>query len=183
MKKALLWCIPASFLLCFSIAPPLQGSIEISYFLEDLGDLEASRWKATYEVFNSDGSLEVNWLTVYFDYGFYDDLLIETPSPLADHWDENFQNPQFFDPLPVRGFYDLEARSGGIGPGQSLTGFAVSFGWLGEGVPDRPQYFEIFDNSFNVLSDGYAIYIPEPATLLLLAVGTCLTSRRIRRRR
>lgn len=181
MKKGLfVWAM----LLVLSIILPIvpaEATVAISYSLEDLG---AGRWKAIYQVDNLDESFGIELFTIYYDYGLYDALQIETPLPLASQWDQDARNPLLIGPLPFPGLYDVQAKSGGISAGQSLSGFAISFDWLGGGIPIRDQRFEVYEDSDNLQSVrvGVAAYIPEPATLLLLAAGAFLTYQRKSRR-
>lgn len=175
VKKGLLSFVSFLILSFLFSTPPAEANVQVSYSLHDLG---SGRWKATYKIDNLDELLGIEWFTVYYDYGLYDSLQVETPEPLSNQWDQYVCDPQLIDPLLIRGLYDIQALSEGILPGQSLAGFSISFGWLGEGMPVADQYFEIYDDQVNLLRIGYATYIPEPGTLLLFAVGTFLISQR-----
>ena len=54
--------------------------------------------------------------------------------------------------------------------GQSVEGFTVSFDWLGTGLPGS-QPFEII-NPLDSQTIDSGNTVPEPATLLLFALGT-----------
>jgi len=64
----------------------------------------------------------------------------------------------------------------GIGVGETVSGFAVSFDWLGGGEPG-PQTYEIVDPGTLATIDS-GVTVPEPTTLLLLGVGGWWASRR-----
>ena len=61
-------------------------------------------------------------------------------------------------------------------PGQSLSGFAVSFIWTQEGMPIVPQRFEVYNNMYDLQYPwvGTTVYIPEPTSMLVLGVGVLL---------
>ena len=105
--------------------------------------------------------------TIWFDYGLFDNLSIETPDPPSGHWSELVAQPEpvLFDD----GYYDGLVISTGIGIGEMVSGFSVSFDWLGVGEPGR-QFYEIIDPvTFETLESGWTI--PEPATILLFGLG------------
>jgi hypothetical protein len=160
----------ASALLLVVFIMPAEAWVQVSYSLDDLG---SGRWKATYHINNADSSTDVSWLTVFFDYGLFDNLAVETPSPLSEQWDQTVWNPYRIDLFPVPGLYDLRAKSSGLLPGQSLSGLAVSFDWFGQGNPTIEQRVEIYADpgTLQQVWVGTAVYIPEPATLLGLSLG------------
>lgn len=150
---------------------PAQAQVQVSYTLEEL---DLGRWKATYRIDNNDSLLDISWLSIYFDYGLYNALSIETPSVLAEQWDQDVWDPMLVSSLPIPGLFDVQAKFDGILPSQSLAGFAIAFDWLGEGRPILAQRFEVYDDPANLqsLRAGTTVYIPEPATLLVLSVGS-----------
>jgi hypothetical protein len=134
----------------------------------DIADLGLGRWQYTYEVSNISFPEPIEEFTIWFGIGSYDNLVIETLNPPANNWNEFV-----WDPEPVLGDdggYDARAKGLNIGLRESVTGFSVSFDWLGTGSPGS-QFYEIIDPA-----DGYATIdsgwtVPEPATLLLLICG------------
>ena len=144
---------------------------EISYQLTNLGE---DRWQYEYQVANTGTTTAIEEFTIWFDESLYENLAVVTQPPIADSWSEIASQP---DPwIPLDGFYDALASVGGILPGSSEGSFAVSFDWLGDGIPsDQP--FEVIDPvSFDTLSSGTTF--PEPATLILLALGSFVVLRR-----
>jgi len=130
-------------------------------------DLSSGRWQYTYEVTNISLTKPIVEFTIWFDYGLYDNLSIETPDPPAGNWNEVIVQPE--PVLSDDGYYDALTLSLGIGIGEMESGFSVSFDWLGAGQPGS-QLYEIIDpETFEALDSGSTI--PEPATLLLFGFG------------
>lgn len=142
---------------------------DIFYEVDDLG---SGRWEYTYDVKNVSLESPIEEFTIWFDYGRYDNLLVTTPDPLAGNWDEIVLQPE--PVISDDGLYDALTLALGIGEGEIVSGFSVSFDWLDEGVPGS-QYYEIVvpDTSpMEVIDSGWTRPIPEPSTLLLLFVST-----------
>lgn len=166
-------------ILLYLFVPALNVfSIPDSEILYDCTDLGSGRWQYNYRVRNISLTEEIEEFTIWFGYGFYDNLTIETLNPPAGNWDEIILQP---DPmLSDDGGYDALTNALNIGIGQSVSGFAVSFDWLGTGDPGT-QYYEIIDSdTFETIEDGYTELIPEPATLLLLGLGVIVLRRKTR---
>ncbi len=141
---------------------------EIWYETSYLGPgLESGeRWEYTYDVYNLDLAVGIEEFTVWFDFGLYDNLVVTTPETPPE-WDQIVWQvePVLEDP----GGYDTVATNLNIAEGISLSGFSVSFDWLGAGEPGS-QYYEIINPvTFATIEDGYTV--PEPVTLLLLGFG------------
>jgi PEP-CTERM motif len=137
----------------------------------DLSNLGGNHWEYTYSVTNDSMSSTIEEFTIYFNLDFYKNLPVT--SSIAG-WDELVVQP---DPALGDGFYDALALMTGIAQGATLSGFSVSFDWLGTGSPGS-QYFEVifpFSSPVEVLEQGYtmasATPVPEPGTLLLLGSG------------
>jgi hypothetical protein len=134
------------------------------YEVQEVG---GGRWEYTYEVVNFSLATGIEEFTVWFDFGNYENLAIETVEPPAGSWDEIVWQPDGV--LGDDGGYDALATGLDIGIGESVYGFAVSFDWLGEGEPGS-QYFEVVDPlTFETIADGWTV--PEPGTVLLFGCG------------
>ncbi|MCJ7777536.1 MAG: PEP-CTERM sorting domain-containing protein [Sedimentisphaerales bacterium] len=142
---------------------------EIRYQTSDLG---SGRWQYNYDVTNISLTVPIEEFTIWFDYGLYKNLAVETPdTPVG--WDQIVIQPELV--LGDDGYYDALALTSGIGVGQMVSGFAVRFDWLGTGVPG-PQFYEIIDPvTFETIDSGWTI--PEPATLLVLGLGSLILKR------
>jgi len=157
--------------LFFTSAVSALPMTKIQYEATDLG---SGRWQYSYEVTNLSLTPAIEEFTIWFDYGLYGNLSIETPNPPASDWDELVIEAE--PVLADDGYYDALALGLGIGIGNSVSGFAVSFDWLGVGEPGS-QLYEIIDPAtFDTLDSGYTI--PEPATLLLLTLGGIILRRK-----
>jgi hypothetical protein len=105
--------------------------------------------------------------TIYFDYGLCDNLVIETQQPLSSYWDEIIIQPE--PVLSDDGFYDALVLNTGISQGQGISGFSVSFDWLGPDVPGT-QFYEII-NPITLDTIDSGLTVPEPATFLFSVMG------------
>jgi len=145
--------------------PAFGGLItEVDYTVTDLG---SNLWQYTYEVKNISLVEPLMEFTIWFDYGKYDNLSIATPNQLSAVWNQIIMQPE--PVLKDAGYYDALSLELGIGQGQTVNGFAVSFDWLGVGQPG-PQFYEIIDPvTFETIDSGYSV--PEPATILLIGLG------------
>ena len=176
MMRLLRWCA-FTILFCVNIASAGLMT-EIVYSTNDLG---AGRWEYTYDVTNISLIPPIEELTIYFDYGLYDNLVVTTPETPPE-WDQIVWQvePVLNDP----GGYDALANAENIDIdiGETLSGFSVSFDWLGTGAPG-PQFYEVLDPvSFNTIDTGFTEPVPEPATMCLLAFGSlALLRKRITR--
>lgn len=148
-----------------------QDYVEVWYEVNDLG---SGRWECTYEVENVGLAEGVEEFTVWFDFGLYDNLLVETSGPLSLGWNEIVVQPE--PVLSDDGFYDAVTLADIIEIGESEYGFAVSFDWLGQGQPGS-QYYEVVDPvSYETIADGWTV--PEPGTIVLFGFGFLLAVRR-----
>ena len=130
-------------------------------------DPNSGRWKYTYDVYNISLQADIDEFTVWFGIGLYDNLAIETLDPPASNWDEIVWDPEPF--LDDDGGYDALATGLNIEIGEHVSGFAVSFDWLGTGDPGS-QFYEIIDpDTLGTIDSAWTV--PEPATLLLFTFG------------
>lgn len=145
---------------------------EIWYQTSDLG---SGRWQYNYDVTNISLTVPIEEFTIWFEFGLYENLAVETPDPPAGNWSEIILQPE--PVLKDDGAYDAKALGSGIGVGQIVTGFAVSFDWLGDATMPGPQFYEIIDPvTYQTIDSGRTI--PEPTMLLLLGVGAVALRRR-----
>jgi hypothetical protein len=169
MKRQIFVGVVFGFLLT---AGSFGSSTQIIYKTNELG---AGRWQYTYDVKNISLTETIEEFTIWFDFGLYEDLAIQTPDPPASSWSEIVLQPE--PVLQDDGAYDAKALGPGIGVGQVVTGFSVSFDWLGDAVMPGSQFYEIIDpDTYQTIDSGYTI--PEPATLLLLAFGGLVLRRK-----
>lgn len=136
-------------------------------------DLGSDRWEYIYSVENIGLTAGIEEFTIWFDYGLYDNLVVTTPETPPE-WDQIVWQiePVLKDP----GGYDAVATNLNIAMGTSLSGFSVSFDWLGTDQPGS-QFYEIIDPvDFHTIESGYTI--PEPVTLLLFGLGGMILRRK-----
>jgi hypothetical protein len=141
---------------------------EIRYQTSDLG---SGRWQYTYDVTNISLTVPIEEFTLWFDYGLYTNLAIKTPDPPASNWSEIVLQPE--PVLQDDGAYDAKVLRlrWGVGIDEMVSGFAVSFDWLGDAVVPGAQFYEIIDPvTYQTIDSGYTI--PEPATIFLLGLGS-----------
>ncbi len=132
--------------------------------------IAGSDWRYRYTATNDSLGVSINEFTIYFDRNLYSNLAVET-SPVD--WDPLVVQPDLG--IPSDGFFDALALASGIAPGDSLSGFAVSFTYLGQGTPGA-QAFDILDANFDVIDSGSTATatngtVPEPAILLLMVTA------------
>jgi len=162
MKRQIFLGVVFGFLLT---ADSFGTSTQIIYKTNELG---AGQWQYTYDVKNISLTETIEEFTIWFDFGLYENLAIETPDPPASNWSEIVLQPE--PVLQDDGAYDARALGLGIGVGQVVTGFAVSFDWLGDAVMPGSQFYEIINpTTYETIDSGWTI--PEPATILLLSTG------------
>jgi hypothetical protein len=160
----------------------LAGNAGAAVITYEATQLDASTWRYDYIIAN-DGAItaEIRLLDILFDPLLYAEpsLVIVSHPDVASAWGESMLSSG----LDVPAAYDVLAPGDGIDTGESATGFAVSFTWLGEGAPG-PQPVEIYDPaSFARLGITTTTPVPAPATAPLLGAGLLAAGARLRRRR
>lgn len=148
---------------------PANASV-ITYVATNTG---GSEWRYDYTVSAEPAEAAIEEFTIFFDLSVFAAANLRSLVSSAD-WDGliGVVDP----PLPADGFVDFLALSGGVAAGATQGGFSVLFDWFGPGAPGS-QAFDIIDAStFTVLRSGFTTpavrpNVPEPATLLLLALS------------
>lgn len=186
------------FTLVFSIHN--QAIANPVYFeTTDLIDINQGEdlWRYDY-TFSNDTAFDIEQFTIYFEFDLFEFNLIQSavfpnefevdPNDFtaATDWDVFVAPPVDILGLQEDGFYDAFAFADLLLPNEQLTGFSVTFAYLGQGTPDS-QFFEYFgyDSLGNeVFGDSFTqrqvinpppVPVPEPGTLLLLALGLLIS--------
>ncbi len=166
------WAKAAMLLICAQAAAGATN-VTIQYNLISLG---GNNYEYIYSVNNMSGSTTtVQLFDIDFDTSLYSpgSLQIVSAGSLNAQW-----NQRFLAPLPGQPkLYDVLSLSGGIPPGNTVSGFAVQFTWTGAGTPGS-QPFQIYDPSnFNLLQNGSTVItaaplsVPSASTLSLILLG------------
>ena len=163
------------FIICLLGPFGFAQQTQINYQTQQLID---NRWSYTYEVCNINLAQGVQEFTIWFDFGLYNNLAIETSGTLANNWNEIIWQPNSV--IGDAGGYDALGVGFNIGAGESISGFAVGFDWNGTSVPGSQFYQIINPLTFETIESGYTI--PEPATCILLLSGVLLIKRKNIRR-
>jgi hypothetical protein len=165
--------------LCLLIASAATRAAVITY---EVTSLSGSDWRYDYTVENN-GAAPIDEFTIYFDRGLFSNLAVAA-SPVG--WDSIVLEPDFN--IPADGLFDSLALVSGLASGASLSGFSVTFTFLGSDTPGS-QPFDIVDpvSPPAVLGSGRTLQaptndVPEPGTLsLLLMTGLLAAAKRSRR--
>jgi hypothetical protein len=148
---------------------PARATV-IEYELTSLG---GDQWRYDYFVHNDTLGTSLDWFSLFFDLGDYEDLSGEI-APLG--WDPLIQQP---DPgLPDDGIFDLFASTGGIAAGATESGFSIVFRWLGGATPGSQRFDVIgldpgapLESGITVRRPGAAVNEPRSLALALLGLG------------
>lgn len=157
----------------------------IEYTAEPLG---GTSWRYDYTLFNDDTpSVPIEEFTIYFDGAYYANL---TAAAGPTGWDILVIQPDVA--IPDDGFFDGLSLSGPAA-GFPISGFSVTFDFLGPGVPGI-QAFDFADPAtFATLSTGSTTLrsvpppppdgsVPSPSTLALVGFGAAMLGARKKRR-
>jgi hypothetical protein len=163
------------FVLCLGAAGFGVPKTQIWYSAEELA---GGRWQYNYEVANISLTVPIEEFTIWFQYGLYDNLSVETPPVLPPGgWDEIVIQPE--PVLEDDGAYDAKALGLGIEIGHTARPFAVSFNWLGDALMPGSQFYEIIDpKTLETIDSGMTKIIPEPGTMVLLGLGGLVLRRK-----
>jgi hypothetical protein len=161
--------------LCLGAAGLGVPKTQIWYSAEELA---GGRWQYNYEVANISLTGPIEEFTIWFKYGLYEKLSVETPPVLPPGgWDEMVIQPE--PVLEDDGAYDAKALGVGIEIAHAAGPFAVSFDWLGDSIMPGSQFYEVINPlTLETIDSGMTQIIPEPATLLLLGLGGLVLRRK-----
>jgi hypothetical protein len=159
-------------------AIPLSSSAAVISFTPT--HVSGNQWTYNYVVAATASDPTIEEFTIYFDQTLYANLAV-LASPSG--WDSLVIQPD--SSLPDDGFFDALALLSGLNSGDSQSGFAVSFDFLGNGTPAE-QRFDIVDPiTLATLSSGFTSAairqpppsdVPEPGTLPLAGLALALFS-------
>lgn len=175
--------VAAGMLALFASVQTVAAPVTIDYELVALAT--PSTYEYRYTITNNSLATSVDGFSIDFDPTLFDETSLAVTSTGVGNWFEQILAsvpglPAQYDALKVSGVP--------LGIGDSESGFAVQFTWLGTGTPGS-QGFTIYDSAtFDVLDTGVTTAagvppnpVPEPssAVLTLLAlVGTAAATRR-----
>ncbi len=170
--KRLIFLILSTLLLLI-ISTPLCATT-IFYNVSNTG---GNSWTFSYTVENDDIDEGIEDFSIFFDYGLYENISV---TGIAVDWDAFEVQPEIILDPKEKGSYNAYTLNSPIAMNESLSGFSVSFDWLGNGTPGT-QYYEIYadgnyedeiDHGDTQLADqGGSDPVPEPSTLILFATG------------
>lgn len=138
--------------------------------------LGGSRWQHSYTITNT-LEFPVKHITVWFDYGNYNNFAITSNSGAGvNGWTETIFPAD--DVIAEGAAYDFYTETNPILQGGSLGGFSIEFDYTGQAQPDTSQLVEVVDpTTFETLDTTFAV-VPEPATLTLTLFGILALRRR-----
>lgn len=134
--------------------------------------LGGNLWRYDYTINNTGPSIAFDELTVYFDSASY--ALLSGPSA-ASGWDAIAIQPD--SGIPADGYYDALSLGGLVANGATISGFSVSFEFLGAGAPDVQRFEFLNSNDFSVVLSGSTSptapvnQVPEPSSTALILLG------------
>ena len=181
------WKFGAALLFLFAAAQSRAATVTIDY---SVSQVSGSTYEYIYSIFN-DGSLPSGGPVQLFDIDFptalYSNLVIETPSNLETQWyDQIFPGsgsvPSLYDVCATPSGDPTCPTTSGVTSGNTVSGFAVEFTYLGGGTPGS-QAFTIYNasNPSQQLEVGQTS--PEPSTICLGAFALALVGYLMRRGR
>lgn len=155
----------------FAAWAPLSHATFISYTVSNVVD---STWRYDYSIANNTLNTPIDEFSIFFDQTLFSELAV-LASPVG--WDALVIQPDLA--LPDRGFFDALALGEGIASGATLSGFSVSFRWLGSEMPGSQPFQILNPLDFSAIEEGVTVEaaspppigVPEPSTLVLLSLG------------
>ncbi len=159
--------------------PSIAGFVTIDFDLAALA--MPGRYEYRYTLTNVSLAAPLSWFSVDFDTALYDESSLAITSVGLGDWSEQLLASVSVLGVPAQ--YDSYKTSGAsLGIGDTQTGFAVEFTWLGVGRPGS-QAFTIYDPAtLNVLDSGLTTAVgappppngaPEPSTAALVLLALC----------
>jgi hypothetical protein len=137
----------------------------------------AGRYEYRYTLTNLSLATPVSWFSVDFDPALYDEGSLRIASAGLGNWSEQLLASIALLGVPAQ--YDAYKSSGvPLGAGDSETGFAVEFTWLGFGTPGS-QAFTVYDPAtLDMLDTGLTTpagtaTVPEPTSMALVLLALC----------
>jgi len=133
--------------------------------------LSGGLWRYDYTLTETSASPSFDELTIYFDASKYSLL---TPSAVPAGWDAIVIQPD--TGIPADGYFDALNLGGLFAPGNSASGFSVTFAYLAGETPGS-QSFDLYDSSTftlagsGVTSQAQVSAVPEPESLALMLLG------------
>jgi hypothetical protein len=153
--------LPLALLL--SISALSAQAVTVQSQLQALG---GNSYQYNYTITNDDLASGFDEISIFFSNTQYQNLAV-TASPFD--WDSIVLQPDAF----LDGVFDSLALSAPLALGDSVSGFSVSFDWLGAELPGA-QIFDVLDSSsLTVLQSGTSSVtaVPLPASLPLMSAA------------
>lgn len=167
----------------FGTLPPLAGPQSLNRIDYEVVSLGGNQYRYIYSVVNN-GAFANGAAIGLFDILFDPDLYLETSlsivtdAGIASEWVELILDSG----AGVPAAYDVLAMLDGVTVGQTVTGFAVEFEWLGAGAPGA-QAYEIYDpTTYALLATGMTTPVPEPKVIWMMLAALALIAALGRRR-
>lgn len=173
-RPALFAVVAIAVLGAVLITAPNASAATVAY---SVTNTSGNMWRYDYEVTNDTLASHLEEFTIYFDLNLFEDMTVVS-SPAG--WDSIAVQPDAG--LPDDGFFDALALGAGIGPGEFLGGFSVSFAFLGQGSPGAQRFDILNPITLAVLESGTTT-VPAPSAGILLATAAMALSMRLRWRR
>lgn len=120
-------------------APSTAAFVDLSYQVVSLGT--PGRYEYRYTITNTSLASPLSWFSVDFSTSLYEESTLAVTSTGTSDWAEQILGSVLGNPAQYDAYRTVGA---GLGIGQSFSGFAVAFTWLGAGTPGA-QAFTVYD--------------------------------------